>query len=109
LDGKKPTRPYREIALFTVDGQLREEPDAITGFIDLARRYGADALIVERPSATLAFETAASTKAASQSTPPDSRAASAGEEKAHAEARVLRPEERALFRALAVTYTGTTE
>ena len=27
--GKKPTRPYKEIALFTVDGEGREEADAV--------------------------------------------------------------------------------
>ena len=46
--GKKPARPYKEIALFTVDGEGREEADAVQGFIDLARKCGADAVLVDR-------------------------------------------------------------
>ena len=41
-------RPYKEIALFTVDGEGREEADAVQGFIDLARKCGADAVLVDR-------------------------------------------------------------
>jgi hypothetical protein len=46
--GKKPTRPYKEIALYTVDGDGREEADAVQGFMELARKHGADALLVDR-------------------------------------------------------------
>ena len=53
--GKKPTRPYREIALFTVDGEGREEADAVQGFIELGRKFGADAVLVDR-TATLKQE-----------------------------------------------------
>jgi hypothetical protein len=53
--GKKPTRPYKEIALFTVDGEGREEASAVQGFIDLGRKCGADAILVDR-TATLKRE-----------------------------------------------------
>lgn len=50
--GKKPSRPYKEIALFTVDGEGREEARALQGFIDLGRKCGADAILMDR-TATL--------------------------------------------------------
>jgi hypothetical protein len=53
--GKKPTRPYKEIALFTVDGDGKQEADAVQGFIILGRKCGANALVVDR-AATLKKE-----------------------------------------------------
>ena len=108
LEGKKPSRAYKEIALFTVDGQLRQEPDAVTGFIELARRYGADALLVERPSWGLKVEASGAVKGSSESAGVLTQSKS-GEGQASAEARIVRPEERTLFRGLAVVYTAPPE
>src|SRR5262245_1682274 len=46
--GKKPTRPYKEIALYTVDGEGKDEADAVQGFMELARKQGADAVLMDR-------------------------------------------------------------
>lgn len=45
-DGQKPTRQYRDLAVFTVDGNHFEEPDAIAGFTQRAREICADAIII---------------------------------------------------------------
>jgi len=83
--GHKPDRPFREIALFSVDGNGDEEPDAIQAFVDLARHAHADALIVD----------ASSPKDVGQHD-------SAGQERAF-----LTPNQRYVFRATAIIWTNS--
>jgi hypothetical protein len=47
-DGETPSRPFREISLFTDDGTLAEQGEIEQKMIKAARRAGADALIFEK-------------------------------------------------------------
>lgn len=92
--GKKPTRPYKEIALFTVDGEGREEADAVQGFIELGRKRGADAVLVDR---TATFKREGGGKTVSTETKQ-------GVEGGVGET-IFYPNARTVFRATAVVWT----
>lgn len=92
--GKKPTRAYREIALFTVDGEGREEADALQGFMDLGRKCGADAILMDR---TMTLQKESGGKVV-DSQSKESVAGGAAE-------TIYYPNARCVFRATAVVWT----
>jgi hypothetical protein len=47
LKGRQPTRRYKEIALYTLASHGGEEANAVQGFVKLARKQGADALLMD--------------------------------------------------------------
>jgi hypothetical protein len=91
-DGRLPTQKYREIALYTVDGEAHEEATAIEGFIRLARDAGADAIIAGRMVAAELYK--ARTKEWSDES----------QEKMHASSALVIPRGRQVFRAKAIVY-----
>jgi hypothetical protein len=48
-DGQKPTRPYKEIALLTDDGGIKEQGEIEAKFVKRAKTLGANALILQDP------------------------------------------------------------
>lgn len=48
MQGKRPVRSYKEIALYTLASHGEYEAKAIGGFLKLARKHGADAVLIDR-------------------------------------------------------------
>lgn len=103
LDGVVPDRPYHEILMLAVSGNGNQEPDAVQTFMDLSRRAGANAVIIQRPVSGLSVHEKSEAKIAA--------AANNGAEGAVKQiqsstisADQLAPNRRYLFQATAVVW-----